>query len=180
MTMSSTDESASVIPDSAKGRKSNGGSLPGRFADRHLLFGAAFAQLVMRNYPIMVKERPESDNNLFEFSCGGGKALVLFKYSTRVKSPWYFNVASAQSRTVGDSQISIPLERRYLALICHLDGVCLLSHAEYVSISDEKTEQNNLSVSRPESGSYRVSGPGRVPLDRTVARTRWTKEILMR
>jgi hypothetical protein len=155
-------------------------STPGRFADRHLLFGAAFAQLVMRNYPIMVKERPESENNLFEFSCGGGKALVLFKYSTRPKSPWSFTVTSQQVSLIDDTQIQVPFDRRYLALICHLDGVCLLSHAEFGAITAPGSIQYGISVARPENGSYRVNGPGRVELDRRIPRNRWTKEILRR
>ena len=88
-------------------------SLPGRFTDRHLLFGAALAQLVMRNWPIMVRERPESDNNLFEFSSGGGKALALFKYATQPKSPWHFTVTGSQASTLTDATIQVPFERRF-------------------------------------------------------------------
>lgn len=155
-------------------------SLPGRFSDRHLLFGAALAQLVMRNWPIMIRERPESDNNLFEFSSGGGKALVLFKYATQPKSPWHFTVTGAQVSAISEPSIAVSTERRFLALICHLDGVCLLGMNEFVSITTPGAEQYGLSVARPTNSSFRVSGPGRVALDGVIPRTRWTKEILMR
>jgi hypothetical protein len=155
-------------------------SFPGRFSDRQLLFGAALAQLVMRNWPVMIRERQESENNLFEFSSGGGKALVLFKYATRPKSPWQFTVTTTQRSLIHSESINVPLERRFLALICHLDGVCLISLSEFDSIASADVDQVGLSVARPESGSYRVSGPGRTELPGTIPRTRWTKEILAR
>ena len=154
--------------------------VPGRFSDRELLFGAALAQLVMRNWPVMIKERPETENNLFEFHSGGGKALVLFKYATQRKTPWYFTVTGSQITVLSSATITVLDTRRYLALICHLEGVCLLSLAEFTGLVTPGSEQYGLSVSRPPNGQFRVSGPGKATLDRAIPRSRWTKEILMR
>jgi hypothetical protein len=154
-------------------------TIPGKFSDRELLFGAAIAQLCMRNWPVLIRERAESQNTLFQISSGGGKALVLFKYSTAAKSPWQFSVTTAQYGLLAEPDLDCPQERRYMALICYLEGVCLLSNEEFLSIASP-SEDATLSVSRPPGGQFRVSGPGRKELDSAIPRSRWTKEILMR
>lgn len=154
-------------------------TIPGKFSDRELLFGAAIAQLCMRNWPVLIRERAESQNTLFQISSGGGKALVLFKYSTAAKSPWHFTVTTAQYGMLSERDLACPQERRYMALICYLEGVCLLSNDEFLSIGSS-SEDIALTVSRPHGGQFRVSGPGRKELESTIPRSRWTKEILMR
>jgi hypothetical protein len=154
-------------------------TIPGKFSDRELLFGAAIAQLCMRNWPVLIRERAESQNTLFQISSGGGKALVLFKYSTAAKSPWHFTVTKSQHDLLVDPDVTCPVERRYMALICYLEGVCLLSIDQFHSITSA-SEDANLTVARPQGGQFRVNGPGRKELDCTIPRSRWTKEILMR
>ena len=154
-------------------------TIPGKFSDRELLFGAAIAQLCMRNWPVLIRERAESQNTLFQISSGGGKALVLFKYSTAAKSPWHFTVTKAQYGMLAEPNLACPQERRYMALICYLEGVCLLSSDEFLTIASP-SEDANLTVSRPHGGQFRVGGPGRKELDSAIPRSRWTKEILMR
>jgi hypothetical protein len=154
-------------------------TIPGRFSDRELLFGAAIAQLCMRSWPVLIRERAESQNTLFQISSGGGKALVLFKYSTAAKSPWHFTVTTAQYGLLAEPDLVCPQERRYMALICYLEGVCLLSNDEFLTIATP-SEDANLTVSRPPGGRFRVGGPGRRELASPIPRSRWTKEILMR
>jgi hypothetical protein len=154
-------------------------TIPGKFSDRELLFGAAIAQLCMRNWPVLIRERAESQNTLFQISSGGGKALVLFKYSTAAKSPWHFTVTSAQYGLLAEPGLECPKERRYMALICYLEGVCLLSSDEFLTIASP-SEDNNLTISRAHGGQFRVNGPGRTELASAIPRSRWTKEILMR
>lgn len=149
------------------------------FNDRALLIGAALAQLAMTGHAVTIHERPGLESCLFDIKSGGGNASVLFKYSTRRKSPWYFTVAREQFEALRDRAPALPLSRRYFALICHKDGVCLISLEEFLEFVTVKRGESQwgLSVSRREASSYRLSGPGRASFDRTVARSRWTTEF---
>lgn len=153
--------------------------MTGAFNDRALLMGAALAQLAVTGRPVTIHERPGLERSLFDIGSNEALASVLFKYSTRRKSPWHFTVTREQLEALRGRAPTLPLSRRYFALVCHTDGVCLLSLEdlfEIVSIRRDET-QWGLSVSRPQSAQYRVSGPGREALDRTIPRSRWTTEL---
>jgi hypothetical protein len=149
------------------------------FNDRVLLIGAALAQLAMTGHAVTIHERPGLESCLFDIKSDGFSASVLFKYSTRRKSPWYFTVAREQFEALRGRAPVLPLSRRYFALVCHMDGVCLISLEEFLEIVTVKRSESQwgLSVSRPQASRFRVSGPGRESLDRTIARSRWTTEF---
>ena len=149
------------------------------FNDRALLIGASLAQLAMTGRAVTIHERPGLERCLFDIKSDGVTASVLFKYSTRRKSPWYFTVGREQFEALRDRAPTLPLSRRYFALVCHTDGVCLISLEDFLEIVKVKRAESQwgLSVSRPQSSSYRVSGPGRESLGRTIARSRWTTEF---
>lgn len=149
-----------------------------KIVDRHLLFGAAVAQVIMQDKPLYIKERPESQNNLFEFCTSVGHSLVLFKYSTKNRSPWQFTLPRKQMGLLIDCETSVYADKRFTALICGLDGVCLVDLMQLTQLVDVDQAQSGLSVRRPRSGSYRVSGPKRVKIAGAVPRNRWTKEIV--
>ena len=149
-----------------------------RITDRHLLFGAAVAQIIMEDKALFIKERPESQNTLFEFRATEGHALVLFKYSTKTRSPWQFTLPASQLALLEDCNVSVVAKRRFAALICHLDGICLLDLTEIHTLTDLDATQFSISVSRSPRGSYRVSGPRKVTLPKSIPRKRWTREIV--
>jgi hypothetical protein len=150
------------------------------FNSRTMLFGAAIAQLAMSNRPITIQEFPDGDNSFFEIGCDDVHSLVLFKYATKPKSSWPFTVTRSQLDSLTNADRNISGHRRFFALVCRMDGVCLLSLPEFhrVVTPEPLDYQWGLSVSRPSGGSYRVSGPGRKKLPRTVPRTRWATAIL--
>jgi hypothetical protein len=168
--MTSNDESSDAVP--RYGLQS--------FNSRTMLFGAAIAQLAMSNRPITIQEFPSGDNSLFEISSDDVHSLVLFKYAAKPKSPWPFTVTRSQLDILTNADRNVSGHRRFFALVCRIDGVCLLSLSEFHRIvtPDSLDYQWGLSVSRPAGGSYRVNGPGRRRLDRTIARTRWATSIL--
>jgi hypothetical protein len=149
------------------------------FNDRVLLVGAALAQLALTSRPVTIHERPGLEECLFDIRSEGAVSCVLFKYSTRRRSPWYFTVTREQLEALRGRAPALPLSRRYFALVCYTDGVCLMSLDDFSAIvavrRDDK--QWGLSVSRPHSAQYRVSGPGREVLERTIPRSRWTTEL---
>lgn len=142
------------------------------------MFGAAVAQVIMRNRALYVKERPESQNNFFEFRAVEAHTLVLFKYSTRTKPPWHFNISESQLQLLEDCDAAVAKPLRFAALICHLDGICLLDLPQLATLIGNRSVQNGISVWRPPRGSYRVRGPGRVALENPVPRSRWTAAIV--
>jgi hypothetical protein len=151
-----------------------------RFHDRHLLFGAALAQLVSHGRPVTIHERPDGDNSLFDIRSGAISSLVLLKYATRAKSPWYFTLTEDQLALLSAVHLHYAMERRFMALVCHLDGVCLLSLAQFNQLVQPGSDAVGwgISISRPPRGQYRVCGPARRRLDVAIARSRWVAEIL--
>jgi hypothetical protein len=142
--------------------------------------GGALAQLAMTGRAVTIHERPGVERCLFDIRTDANVSSVLFKYSTRRKSPWHFTVTREQLETLKNRAPALPLSRRYFALVCYLDGVCLISlddFFEIVSVRRDDT-QWGLSVTRPRAAQYRVSGPGRQVLDHTIARSRWTTELV--
>ena len=153
--------------------------MAGAFNDRALLIGASFAQLATTGRPVTIHQRPGLESCLFDIHSEGVTSSVLFKYSTRRKSPWYFSVTREQLDALSGRAPALPPSRRFFALVCHTDGVCLVSLDDFYEVVTvrRRDEQWGISVSRPQSSSYRVSGPGREVLERTVPRSRWTTEI---
>jgi hypothetical protein len=153
--------------------------MPGAFNDRALLIGASLAQLATTGRAVTIHERPGLESCLFDIRSDGAVSSVLFKYSTRRKSPWYFTVTREQLEALRGRAPDLPPSRRYFALVCHTDGVCLVSLDDFDEIVTVRRQENQwgLSVSRPRSSQYRVSGPGKELLDRAVPRSRWTTAI---
>jgi hypothetical protein len=148
--------------------------------DRALLMGGALARLAMTGRPVTIHERPGVERCLFDICADARVSSVLFKYSTRRKSPWHFTVTREQLEALENRAPALPLSQRYFALVCYTDGVCVISLEDFfeiVSIRRDDT-QWGLSVSRPRSAQYRVSGPGREVLGRAIARSRWTTELV--
>jgi hypothetical protein len=149
------------------------------FNDRALLVGAALAQLATTGRPVTIHERPGLERCLFDVNSEAASSSVLFKYATRRKSPWQFTVSREQLEALRGRAPLLPPSRRFFALICHTDGVCTISLQDFLEIVKVRRQdrQWGLSVSRPESTQYRVSGPGRQMLDRAIPRSRWTTVI---
>jgi hypothetical protein len=142
--------------------------------------GGALTQLAMTGRAVTIHERPGVERCLFDIRTDQNVSSVLFKYSTRVRSPWYFSVTRDQLEALKNRAPALPPTRRYFALVCHTDGVCALSLDEFFQVVSIRRDDSQwgLSVSRSRSTQYRVSGPGRQALDHTIARSRWTTELI--
>lgn len=145
-----------------------------------MLFGAAIAQLAMTTRPVTIRALPSGENSFFEMASPDAHSLVLFKYATKPKSPWPFTVTRSQLELLTGGEETVSLARRFLALVCQMDGVCLVALSEFHRIVTPRKREHQwgLAVSRPTGGSYRIAGPGKRQLDRTIPRTRWATAIL--
>lgn len=152
--------------------------MAGLLNDRALLMGGALAQLAMTGRAVTIHERPGVERCLFDIQADVVSS-VLFKYSTRKKSPWYFTVTREQLEALRNRAPRLPESRRYFALVCHIDGVCLISLDDFSEIVrvHRDDSQWGVSVSRPRSAQYHVRGPARRVLERAIPRSRWTTEF---
>lgn len=153
--------------------------MAGTLNDRALLMGGALAQLAMTGRAVTIHERPGVERCLFDIRTDDAVSSVLFKYSTRRKSPWYFTVTREQLEALRNRAPALPPSRRYFALVCHIDGVCLISLDDFCTAVRIRRDdiQWGVSVSRPRSAQYHVSGPGRRALEGAIPRSRWTTEF---
>jgi len=148
--------------------------------DRMLFIGAAFSELAMSGRKVTIHERPGLESALFDIISNENSSSVLFKYSTKKKHPWYFSITKEQLSALETRAPGLSPDRRFFALICYLDGICLVSLEDFRKVVSVRRKDVSwgLSISRPASSQYRVSGPAKNILPYTVPRTRWIKDIL--
>ena len=103
------------------------------------------------------------------------RLLVLFKYSTRSRSPWGFTFTSDEQALLrtraGRSNIVI-------GLICGSDGVAAFSYDSYRTIAHSRQSAVHIACYRQHGKHYDVKGPDG-PLDEKVAPSLW-RQLLHR
>jgi hypothetical protein len=145
------------------------------FSNKELLHGAALAGLILDGNAISVRCAEDQHSDVYEVRRGDTSLLVVFKYSTKKKSPWQFSFGAQQVDALRELRLLHPSLPIVVAFVCHVDGVCALHLEELVSIglNLESLVGAGVSVSRPRGGSYWVSGPGREKMNRSVPQNRW-------
>lgn len=83
---------------------------------------------------------------------------IFIKHTTNDRSPWHFNF-HPEHQTAVRRLFDKYDDRAYVVLVCGKAGICVLKYGEYAAVLDENfTDQENLTVSRPSGGSFRISG----------------------
>ena len=113
----------------------------------------------------------------YEIRSGDATLLVVFKYSTKKRSPWQFSFASPQVDALHELRALNPTLPLAFAFVCHTDGVCgvFLEELGSIGLGIDILAGSNVSVSRPRAGSYWISGPGRTRMRRSIPQNRWSR-----
>jgi hypothetical protein len=143
-------------------------------SDQELFHGAAFARLFRRAGSVTVTHAADVHSSAYLIETEGAQVAVLFKVNrVRKKSPWQFTFSAAESDALARLRRDHSIHRRFVALICRLDGVCCLSEEQLFDILGDELEGRAVSVRRPREGSYHVTGPERRKLKGAVPKSAW-------
>lgn len=148
-------------------------------SDQEFLHGAAFLRLINYGNRTIITHASLIHPSLYLVDTENSKSAVLFKLSKKPKSAWSFNFSAQEESALITLHNKYPDIAVFIALICHKDGICCLAEAQLLSVLDENTGigGQHISVSRRLHGSYHVSGPGRLPLERTVPQSNWPRIV---
>ncbi|MCL4456811.1 MAG: hypothetical protein M1147_12045 [Nitrospirae bacterium] len=127
--------------------------------------GAALIRLLDDNRCIAVKKH-------FTGYIVNNEVIVLFKYSTRSRTPWRFTFTLDEMITIetlckGENKIVI-------ALICGGDGICAVYAEELYSIMGDNPGW--IAIKRDFNEQYGVTGP-KGALERKISFKRWPSII---
>ena len=81
---------------------------------------------------------------------------VLFKYSTKVRSPWGFTFAPDEQALLKTRSL---MSKTTIGLICGSDGVAAISYESYLSVASAKSGAIHVACYRKHGEHYEVSGP---------------------
>lgn len=99
------------------------------------------------------------------------KLLILFKYSTRGRSPWGFTFMPDEQKLLQEKGYDFKI---VIGLICGSDGVATLSCDDYLKVAIPKSSAIHVSCYRKHGEHYEVNGPdGR--LNGKVPPSRWQR-----
>jgi hypothetical protein len=149
--------------------------------DRDFLYGAAILRLINFGNKVTVRHCHSFHNSLYYIESPKNCSVVLFKLSTKPTSSWQFKFSNDENNALrkisGEFTNEISL---FLSFICHKDGVCCISRDNLTQILDRADDISGqcISISRPPKGCYRVRGPGRKSLHRTIPQNNWPHIIL--
>jgi len=96
---------------------------------------------------------------------------VLFKYSTRGRSPWAFTF-TADEQSILESRACT--SSTAVALICGADGVAAFSYQSYASVAPRKNSAIHFACYRRHNKYYTVNGPDGT-LAKKVAPSNWQR-----
>jgi hypothetical protein len=95
--------------------------------------------------------------------------LILFKYSTRNRSPWAFTFTLDERTLLETKAKSSDI---VLGLGCGSDGIAAITYEEFGTVAASPRSPAHISCYRDHGEQYEVNGPaGR--LDRKVPPSRW-------
>jgi hypothetical protein len=126
--------------------------------------GAALYQLARRGVIASVKNIPP----LFVLN---GTLKVLFKYSTKKRSPWGFTFGVEEQALLESGPDQGQL---VAALVCGADGIAALTWDSYRTIARPRSSAIHIACYRRRGEHYEISGPDGV-LDGKVAPSRWQR-----
>jgi hypothetical protein len=148
--------------------------------DQELLHGAALIRLVDSGVPVSICKADGVHQSAYVVEIGDRRVALLIKLSTKKKSPWQFTFTEVEGDALAALEESYPHHERLLVFVCHLDGVCCLPHALLAEIMDDPNVPAGqaVSIARGDGRSYRVTGPGRTKLSRTIPMNDWPRRVL--
>ncbi len=126
--------------------------------------GAAIHQLARKGHINELR----CEGPLFIFNEG---VSVLFKYSTRGRSPWAFTVMPDERLALEGQAAS---RRVFLALVCGSDGVAAVRFEAVQEILPDHARAAHISCYRLHGEWYEVNGPAGTLKDK-VAPASWSK-----
>lgn len=97
------------------------------------------------------------------------RILVLFKYSTRGRSPWGFTFTAAEQTTLNSRASRSAV---VIGLICGSDGIAAFSYDAYRTIASPRRSAVHIACYRDHAKHYEVSGPDGT-LDEKIAPSTW-------
>lgn len=87
-----------------------------------------------------------------------GTSGIYIKYSQKRLPPWTFTFSTEHVNDI--IEMHQTLERMYVTLVCHVDGVCCLGYEEFSTVFAIENESYPkwLSISRMKGEKYSVKG----------------------
>jgi len=104
------------------------------------------------------------------------EAYVLAKYSTTKGKRWRFNFYSRDLTLLAEDRTRVGFfGKRFVALRCGFDGVCLLQANEWESLlqTDRPDTPQTIRVRRPQDCQMSVRGPRGTRLRRKIPKNRF-------
>lgn len=152
------------------------------FNDQELLHGAAILRLIESGHTWEVKHAASIHESAYIVLTDSMKSIVMFKLSKRTKSPWQFVFTPNEEQAVQvfhRDHCGCPI---FFGLVCQKDGVCCVTERELDEVMPENGRISELyvSISRKRQSSYRMSGPSRTRLDRTIQAQSWPNRLFER
>jgi hypothetical protein len=99
------------------------------------------------------------------------RITVLFKYSTKNRSPWGFTFTEDEQRQLS----SQPTQHQIvIGLICGSDGIAALSFESYLTIAPMRDSAIHVSCYRDHGEHYEIGGPDG-SLKRKIAPSSWQR-----
>lgn len=150
--------------------------------DCEFLEGAAFIRLVNYGHRVAISAASSIHSSIYLIETESHQSAVLFKHSTKPKSSWSFTLSSQEEDALKNLRTKYPDFYRYIAFICHRDGICCVSEKRLMNILDPATgiADQHISVSRKSRGSYSVSGPGGQKMFQSVPQNDWPRVVLLK
>lgn len=148
--------------------------------DCEFLEGAAFIRLVNYGKRVTISAAASIHPSIYLFETEAHQSAILFKHSTKPKSSWSFTLSPQEEKGLKELRRKYPDFRRYIAFICHQDGICCVFEKDLISILNTDTDiaGQHISISRKARGSYSVSGPGRQKMSQSVPQSDWPRVVL--
>jgi hypothetical protein len=151
------------------------------FNDQELFHGAALALLVRQLGGVRIVHAQDVHSSAYLLESNGHKSAVLMKINrVRKKSPWQFTFSSIELKALVDLGHRFSDYRRFIALICRLDGVCCLSESQLFEVTGGEITGRAVSVRRPRDGSYRIHGPEGRKLKGAIPKNAWPNAIILK
>ena len=116
--------------------------------------GAVLSQLIHADIPVSVKLYPTKSNASYIVN---GRVGVYVKHCAKRMSPWRFSFQKSHQDEI--LKMKNDLGEMFLALVCHDDGIAVLSFNELKMILNEVHEDTEwISVTRKPREKYTVKG----------------------
>lgn len=150
-------------------------------SDQEFLYGAAFLRLINLGQPVTITHESSIHSSIYIINSFAKSSGILFKVSTKSRSAWSFTFSNKEDTAINILKSKHPDIEFFAALICHKDGICCLSEHQLSEVFENSKliyAGQRVSVSRKPHGSYYVSGPKKVSMEKTVPQNAWPQLVV--